>query len=172
MKKITLFAVFALLFFAQCKVVKYTPDKLPTKQVLFGEGGGFVGTETSYTLLENGQIFKQTGTDGAYKELRAIQPKRAKSIFADVNSLQLYKMDIERPGNLYYFIQEVNEHIDSRVTWGAGDYIPPQSVIAVYKELHAMVASQEVVKEGQKAASSEEDEGEDAEEVKAVDTKW
>ncbi len=146
MKNIVPIIVLAVLVFTQCKVVKYTPDKLPTKQILFGDGGGFAGIETSFTLLENGQIFKQVGTENSYKELKAINRKEAKVFFEKVASLQLYKMDIEKPGNLYYFLQEVNETIDSRVTWGAGDYLPPQGIIAVYKDLHKLAKEQEVVK--------------------------
>jgi len=169
MKKLLPLIALSILFFTQCKVVKYTPDKLPTKQIIFGEGGGFAGVESSYTLLENGQIFKQVGTESTYKELKSIKPKTAKGIYEKVNSLQLYKMDIERPGNLYYFLQEVNEAIDSRVTWGSGDYVPPSSVIAVYKDLKEVIAKQEVVKEGQKAS---EKETKDGKKVKPVDTKW
>ena len=168
MKKLIPLSILTLLFFAQCKVVKYTPDKLPTKQVTFGEGGGFAGVETVYTLLENGQIFKQIGAESTYEELKSIKPKAAKSIFEKVHSLQLYKMDIERPGNLYYFLQEVNEAIDSRVVWGSGDYIPPASVISVFKELKEVVAKQEVVKEGQKSTDGKTGD----EETKPVDTKW
>lgn len=168
MKKLLPLIAISVLLFTQCKVVKYTPDKLPTKQVIFGEGGGFAGVESSYTLLENGQIFKQVGTESTYKELKAIKPKAAKEVYEKVNSLQLFKMDIERPGNMYYFLQDVNEAIDSRVTWGSGDYVPPSSVIAVYKDLKELVAQQEVVKEGKKAA----DKKEDKEEGQPVDSKW
>lgn len=150
MKKAVLFAITAMLVFSQCSVVKYTPDKLPTKQIIFGDGGGFANIETSYTLLENGQIFKQIGTENTYEELKAIKKKDAKSYFDKVASLQLYKMDIEKPGNLYYFLQEVNETIDSRVVWGAGDYLPPQGIINTFKDLHEMAKGQEVVREGEK----------------------
>lgn len=171
MKKLLLLAFLALFFFTQCKVVKYTPDKLPTKQIIFGEGGGFTGIETSYTLLENGQIFKQVGVENTYQELKSIKPKTAKGIFEKLHSLQLYKMDIDKPGNLYYFLQEVNETIDSRVVWGAGDYVPPSSVISVFKDLKDLANKQEVVKEGHKAKKTEESD-EDKEEGKPVDTKW
>lgn len=169
MKKLLPLIAFSILLFTQCKVVKYSPDKLPTKQIIFGEGGGFTGVESSFTLLENGQIFKQVGVESTYQELKSIKPKKAKGIFEKVNSLQLYKMDIERPGNLYYFLQEVNEAIDSRVTWGSGDYVPPASVIVIYKELKEIVAAQEVVKEGQKEAPKETDEDNKND---SVDTKW
>ena len=127
-----------LLFSQACKVTKYTPEKLPARQVVFGDGGGFVGIETSYILLENGQLFKQVGVEGAFEELKSIKPKQAKALFEKVNSLQLFKLDIEKPGNMYYFLRHVTDNLDSRVTWGAGDYLPPQGLVSVYKELKAL----------------------------------
>lgn len=140
MKKLIPIIVCSLLLFTHCKVVKYAPDKLPTKQLIFGDGGGFAGIETSYTLLENGQLFKQVGVEGKLQELKSIKPKAAKPYFEKIAALQLYKMDIEKPGNLYYFMQEVNETIDSRVVWGAGDYLPPQSLISTYKDLQGLAS--------------------------------
>ncbi|MBI5914955.1 MAG: hypothetical protein HY842_06230 [Bacteroidetes bacterium] len=139
MKK--LLPVFAslLLFLPACKVTKYTPEKLPIRQLVFGDGGGFAGIETSYTLLENGQIFRQVGVEGSFEELKSIKPKAAKALFEKVNSLQLFKLDIDKPGNLYYFLRQVTDNLDSRVTWGAGDYFPPQGLVAVYKELKTIV---------------------------------
>lgn len=146
------------MLFSQCKVVKYTPDKLPTKQVIFGNGGGFAGIETSYILLENGQLFKQVGLEAPYQELKSIKPKEAKPFFEKVASLQLYKMDIEQPGNLYYFMREVNEAIDSRVTWGAGDYLPPKSLVSTYKDLKALASELDIIERKAKAAATKKEE--------------
>ncbi len=145
MKKVLPTIVFLLLLFTQCKVVRYTPEKLPSRQLIFGDGGGYEGVETSYILLENGQLFKQTGVNGPYQELKPVKAKEAKPLFEKVASLQLYKMDIEEPGNIYYFMREVNETIDSRVTWGAGDYLPPRALVATYKELQAFASNQEMI---------------------------
>jgi hypothetical protein len=139
MKKLSLFLIFSLLFFAQCKVVKYTPDKLPAKQLIWGSGGGFVGKETYHILLENGQILRYNGVDGNYEELVPLKKKEAAALFEKLASLQLYKQDIDKPGNLYYFLQEITEAIDSRATWGAGDYLPPQNMVSLYRELHNLV---------------------------------
>lgn len=137
-KSIPVLALLTLMLTTACKVTKYTPDKLPIRQIVFGDGGGFAGIETSYTLLENGQFFKQVGVDGAMTELKSIKSKEAKKLFDKVNSLQLFKLDIEKPGNLYYFLRQVTDHLDSRVTWGAGDYLPPEGIVSVYKELKAL----------------------------------
>ena len=146
MKKLLSLSLLSLLWFTQCKVAKYSADKLPVRQVVFGDGGGFAGIETTYTLLENGQLFKKVGTDGAYQELKSIKPKQAKELFTKVNSLQLFKLDMEKPGNLYYFLRQVTDHLDSRVTWGSGDFVPPQAVVSVYKELQSLTKLRETVK--------------------------
>lgn len=140
------------LLFTACKTTKYTPDKLPVRQIVFGDGGGFTGIETSYTLLENGQLFKQVGVEGSMQGLKSIKSKDAKALFDKVNSLQLFKLDIEKPGNMYYFLRQVTDHLDSRVTWGAGDYMPPQGLVTVFKELRAIAKQQEAA--GTKAAKS------------------
>ncbi len=157
MKKLLPIGLLVFLFFAACKIVKYTPDKLPERQLIFGNGGGFAGIETSFTVLENGQIFKRVGRDSAYVELVALPKKEAKLLFEKLTSLQLYKLDVNKPGNLYYFVQEINETIDSRATWGAGDYLPPQSLVSIYKELAAFVNDRKVVDSGKTAAPKPED---------------
>lgn len=146
MKKILpVLALFSLAIFSACKSTKYTPDKLPVRQIVWGDGGGFTGIETSCTLLENGQIFKQVGVEGSYSELKPIKSKDAKVLFDKVNSLQLFKLDIDKPGNLYYYLRQVTDHLDSRVTWGAGDYLPPQGLVSVYKELKDLARDREAV---------------------------
>ena len=157
MKKIVPLLLLSALLFPFCKATKYTPDKLPAHQLIFGDGGGFAGIETSYTLLDNGQVFKQTGMSGAFQELKPIHRKQAKAFFEKANALHLYKLDIDKPGNLYYFIREITAQLDSKVTWGAGDYLPPQSLVFLYKDLATLVRDREVIGAGQKAALTEEE---------------
>lgn len=155
-KSLTILSTIVLLF-AACKVTKYNPEKLPARQVIFGDGGGFAGIETSYTLLENGQLFKQVGVNGNLQELKSIKPKQAKALFEKVNSLHLFKLDIEKPGNMYYFLRHVTDNLDSRVTWGAGDYLPPQGLVNVYKELKALTKDRPLA--GTKATNGQPSEG-------------
>jgi hypothetical protein len=145
MKKSLPLLALTLLMVTACKVTKYSPEKLPVRQVVFGDGGGFAGIQTSYTLLENGQLFKQMGVEGTMTELKSIKSKEAKALFDKVNSLQLFKLDIEKPGNMYYYLRQVTDHLDSRVTWGAGDYMPPEALVTVYKELKALTKDRETV---------------------------
>lgn len=167
------FALLALATLPACKTTKYTPDKLPIRQIVFGDGGGFAGIETTYTLLENGQIFKQVGINGSFTELKPIKPKAAKVLFDKVNSLQLFKLDIDKPGNLYYFLRQVTDHLDSRVNWGAGDYMPPQGLVSVYKELKDLVRDREAAKT-KKSDSTANPDAKQGTDVKPADdaTKW
>lgn len=158
MKKLLLVLLLFPLLFLHCKVVKYTPDKLPVKQIVFGDGGGFANLETTYTLLENGQLFKRTGNDGKYEELSPMKPAEARVIFEKVASLQLYKLDIYKPGNLYYFLQDVNAKTDSRIVWGAGDFLPPKGVVSVFRDLYAATKTREIVREGKTAVVKKETE--------------
>jgi hypothetical protein len=133
---------FPLLITTQCKVIKYTPEKLPLRQIIFGDGGGFSGIETSYILLENGQLFKKSGLGTGMQELESVRKKQTEELFRKTAAIQLYKLDIHKPGNLYYFLQEVNEETDSRATWGSGDYLPPQNLVNVHRELLGIARNQ------------------------------
>ncbi len=123
---------------SSCKVVKYTPEKFPGNQIRWGSGGGFAGIETTYVLLPNGQLFKRAGVGASYIELKPLKKKEARDYFEKVASLQLFKQDIDKPGNMYYFLREITEATDSQATWGAGDYIPPKGLVTLYKALNAL----------------------------------
>jgi len=62
----------------------------------------------------------------------------------------------------------VTENTDSRATWGAGDYLPPQNLVSIYRELYALVKDRKLLKENQVGPASE-----DKEKKKESDaTKW
>ncbi|MBK9014592.1 MAG: hypothetical protein IPM82_11220 [Saprospiraceae bacterium] len=111
--------------------------------------------------------------EGTFEELKSIKSKEAKLLFDKVNSLQLFKLDIEKPGNMYYFLRQVTDNLDSRVTWGAGDYMPPQGLVSVYKELKALTKDREAAKT-KKSDKANAQKGKTDEEVKPTDntTKW
>ena len=82
---ITLVAVAALFIFCKHQQT-FTADNLPTLQLRWGTGGGIVGKETTLTLLENGQIFKQ-GFKGEATEVGKIKAKVAKSLIKKAETL-------------------------------------------------------------------------------------
>lgn len=130
-----LLALTAVLLGSQCKSPRYTPDKLPADRLLFGEGGGFAGIETTYLLLENGQIFRSDSKAPNLMEMNRIRKKTANNFFETAESSGLLTLDFKHPGNLYQFIEFQDDGKTNRVTWGdKGHPVAPQ-IAVLYEQL-------------------------------------
>lgn len=105
------------LLFLACKHPKFAADKLPEKQIRWGNGGGFVGKEKSNILLENGQIFSRD-IMGNTTEADKTKGKKAKALFKTIEALGLAKMEFNHPSNTYYFLEIQEGDMVSRVVWG------------------------------------------------------
>jgi hypothetical protein len=102
-----------------CKTTTYTADKLPAKQLCFGNGGGFAGQENLYTLLENGQLFSSNPLTNSSEALPAIKAKKAKTLFGKYETLKLNELDFNQPGNMYSFVEMKDSIGMHRIVWGA-----------------------------------------------------
>lgn len=100
-----------------CKHPKFAADKLPEKQIRWGNGGGFVGKEKSNILLENGQIFSRD-IMGNTEEADKTKGKKAKALFKTIEAIGLAKMEFNHPSNTYSFLEFQEGDIVSRVVWG------------------------------------------------------
>jgi len=123
----------------QCKHPKYTADNLPDEYLRFGNGGGFTGVETTYTLLENGQLFKSTTAAPQVVALKNCLCKTAKQLFETAESLGLEKMDFAHPGNIYSFIEYTDDGKTNRVTWGSREHPVDEKIKGLYEQLVQMV---------------------------------
>lgn len=121
-----------------CKQTRYTADKLPEKLLRWGSGGGVVGKEKSWILLENGQIFA-TDIMGKTTESNKVSGKKAKSLFKTAEALGIAKMEFNHPGNLYYFLEWQNGDMVSRIVWGDKNLPVDKSVEALYNDLNALL---------------------------------
>jgi hypothetical protein len=135
---------FALLctaaLFSQCKSTKYTPDELPDEYLRFGNGGGFTGVETTYTLLENGQIFKSASSKTDTMELESCKRKTAKKLFEKAESLNLGQVEFMYPGNIYQFMEMQDDGKSNRIAWGEKDKPVDESIKALHEELMQLVS--------------------------------
>jgi hypothetical protein len=136
---ITISLLASSLLFWYCKPTKHTLDSLPDHQLRWGAGGGFTGKETSFTMLENGQIFKFVGVSGEKMELKAIKSKTSKALFDAVTSLELEKVELDKPGNMYYFLEMKEKDTTHKITWGDDKNAVDQKVKDFYKVLQQMV---------------------------------
>ncbi len=127
----------AVLFWFCKQQPKYTPDAFPEKQLRWGSGGGFVGKETKFTLLENGQVFKDEPSRKTV-ELQHIKAKKAKSLFKMAEDLGLLKLDFQHPGNIYDFIESQEGETIKRITWGDAKFPIDPKIKELSTELKAL----------------------------------
>lgn len=136
MKNLFYFLLIALL--ASSCGTSYTAANLPSKQILFGEGGGFSGNVKEYVLLENGQLFTRTTFAGEATELPKVKKKTAASYFMKLESLK--EVSYIKPGNMYEYVQyQVDSSTNYRVVWKNGDENAPEDVKMYFEELKALV---------------------------------
>jgi len=137
MKSILLFFMFILLIFSlyNCNQRHYTSSTLPEEQLIFGDGGGFTGAVTEYMLLKNGQLFRVNGMQGDTTEVAKIEKSAAKQLLQEAEALQLEKMDIQKPGNMYYFVGVRDKDETHKITWGDSSYTIAPTVQSFYKKL-------------------------------------
>ncbi|MCC7503668.1 MAG: hypothetical protein IT259_00145 [Saprospiraceae bacterium] len=142
MKRILLFSAFALLLSAglwQCSPgTKYTPENMPSKQLHWGYGGGFAGQETSFVLLENGQIFRRNGAGLALQEVKGTKAKTAKNLFKTFDR-DLKKYDFNHPGNVYSFVQQQEGSSIRRIAWGDDRFPVEQKAKDFFNQMNALV---------------------------------
>lgn len=138
MKPILLLSLFFVIIYS-CKSQQYTIDDLPETQLIFGSGGGISGEVTTYTLLENGQLFYNNSLTKENTEIKSLTKKEATSCFQKMEGLQLSQMNFDHPGNLYYFLEEVNGDEKNRVTWGSTDHDISEECKTFYKELRTTI---------------------------------
>lgn len=131
------FVAAAFVFFA-CKQTKYTTDNLPDQQLRWGSGGGYVGKETTYTLLESGQMFvRETG--GKLTEINGTKPKKAKALYETMRKLGLATLDFQHPGNTYSFIEVLSGDSLKRISWGEKDHPVDSNIRDLFGELNELV---------------------------------
>jgi len=135
---ISLTLLASVLLFTACKHTKYLADKLPEKQIRWGNGGGFVGKESGHILLENGQIFSRD-IMGQLTEAQKTKSKKAKAIFKSIQALGLAKMEFNHPGNMYNFLEFQEGDMVSRVVWGDKANPVGKPVVDLYSQLNELL---------------------------------
>ena len=136
-----LFSVLSLLF--ACKHTQYTADHLPDELLRWGNGGGITGKETSYVLLENGQLFQRDGAQAALTALPSIKSRKADGLVDKAEKLGVLTLAFAHPGNTYQFIEFEDEGKKNRVVWGDGKFPVSADIAAFYQELTQLTATKQ-----------------------------
>jgi len=134
---IALAAFAAAILFWFCKHNRYTPGNFPDHQIRWGHGGGFAGKETTYTLLENGQIFELQM--GRLVEQSSTKKRTAKSVLKTTESIGLATLDFKHPSNIYQFIEVLSGDAVQRISWGDPKHPVNADIQALYDRLEGLV---------------------------------
>ena len=95
MRKIIGF-IFISLLIVGCKTKSATPYDYTGQKIIIGFGGGFAGTVTEYTILEDGHLYRGTNTEGNVYELDKIKKRRVEQAFDNFFNLGLDKNRMEQ----------------------------------------------------------------------------
>ncbi len=133
------FLFFAILFCLSCSKNANIQGFDHNKNHLeFGNGGGFTGAFSSIFLLENGDVFRKSTSDTTYIKVGKIEPNKAKQLFSNYKTLGLDQMQLNEPGNRYYFITSVDKGEKHKLQWGKNE-LKNNSPTLLYKIMNDMV---------------------------------
>jgi len=114
----TIFVTILILATYSCKTSNKMFDPKTTKQTVisFGTGGGFTGNVTEYHLSSTGKIY--TELESGIKEVGKIKKQIADQIFANYKNLKLNELELDDPGNRYYFVRHKSGDNVHQLQWG------------------------------------------------------
>jgi len=110
---------------------------MPTDQIHFGEGGGITGAITQYCLLKNGQLFDKKHFTEDFKSFKKVKKRKAKKCFKTCKKMDFEKIDLDNPGDKYYFINYETKGINHRITWGGSKGDASPEILELYNSLKA-----------------------------------
>lgn len=131
-----------LFLYSKCKSSEvFTPETFDKRKINFGSGGGFAGTITEYSLLENGQLFGRQSQSSPWQAMDTLQKTQVKQYFKQIEQLNLLKVKFDRPGNWSYFITIEENGKPHKIQWCAEVKPQQASVISFYNILNENVKS-------------------------------
>lgn len=122
------------------RVVREIPDTYKGRVILVGSGGGVVGKETTYALLDDGRLFGKKSGDKTYTYIGKQTAANTKKVFWSVEDrCAIKKTTYQKPGNLYRFVGWRKGREAYKVTWTPGDKAVPANYEQVYKGFTGML---------------------------------
>lgn len=117
MNRIILYLPIITLLLLSCKTKAILPSDFDGNQIEFGSGGGFSGAVTSYILLENGLLFQKESFTDSITFLQKLDKNVTAQAFENYLFLQLDKVEIDEPNNMYKFVSVKIADSEHIMTW-------------------------------------------------------
>lgn len=108
-----------LILLLSCKATQTSLDDFAGEKIILANGGGFTGQVIEYILLENNEVFRTNSLDKSVVLIKKLEKDLTKQIFNNYNVLNLDELQLNQPGNMYFYIQKgVGQEIHE-IKWNA-----------------------------------------------------
>lgn len=112
----------SVILFTQCKTTNVTSlSEYKGRYISFGNGGGFTGKILNFNLLDNGMIFKGNEISENMAPFKKISKEEVNQIFSTYDSMGFGKMDVDGPGNMYFYVEMNEADGKHKLLWGSHD---------------------------------------------------
>ncbi|MBK6545990.1 MAG: hypothetical protein IPO78_05135 [Saprospiraceae bacterium] len=101
--------------------------------IRIGNGGGFTGIETVFSISRNGQI-EQDG-----KLVDRLKKTDVEQIITNIEVLGLDQIELNQPGNIYKFIEYSMEGKTHRICWDANSELVNKNLNLYYNHVHYLI---------------------------------
>jgi hypothetical protein len=131
-----------LLVFIACSSNRYiNPSEYPNERINFGDGGGFSGMVTEYSLLDNGQLLKKLNHADSFEMISTIDENQTTQLFNNYKFLDIGSLNHNQPGNTYCFIQyHKNLDTEHKVIWDNHQTLEQNPNVKIfYKNLKSLI---------------------------------
>ncbi len=133
-----LFVSFLILGLTQCKTSKKTvgpvynpnavqPFSYDGRIITFGSGGGFAGRIQQWTLMDDGTLFPGEEVKNIAQGVKLDESLTAQ-MFKLYDDYRFGELELNDPGNLYFFITMIDKGVSHKVVWGE----PKNKILAKY----------------------------------------
>ncbi|MDX1906137.1 MAG: hypothetical protein SF053_03825 [Bacteroidia bacterium] len=124
-----------LILILSCKSRQVQPDVFPDRQLIFGSGGGITGAVTTYALLEDGYLYVQKSRTDSFELVKKVGKSQARTLIQKAETLGIPGMELNVPGNMYYFVRYKSPDQQGNVVWGDFATKVKPEIQAFYTEL-------------------------------------
>ena len=129
-------AISFFIVLVSCKTVTFHPDRTNRDYISFGNGGGFTGAVTQFYLTTDGIIYQETNSE--YIRIKKIDRNTTKQCFDNFLALGLQNIELNSPGNRYYFIKYNKDGAIKELVWG-GEASNTDKANLMYQMLNNLV---------------------------------
>ena len=106
--------------------------------IIFGSLGGFVGSFDEFTINQDGTVLYRSKLKGERQMVQQLDEEVKKSIFERIKSDEIYKEDVDEPGNMTYFLKFNYKSVEHHIQWG-GQYDPSENLLGYYNFLKSHI---------------------------------